>query len=115
MRCEEVREALPAYARSGDVTLSVRRHLSSCSACSRELQRYEQVLEGLDGLRSRAVSPPVGLANALKAIPARENRLQVARTHVARHRKAYLGGLAVATAGAVGAAIWRSRVRAATA
>jgi hypothetical protein len=115
MRCEEVREALPAYARAGDAALSVRRHLSSCVACNGELRRYEQLLNGLETLRAVPAEVPVGLANALKAIPSQQTRLQVARTHVVRHRKAYIGGLALAAAGAVGAGIWRGRLRAAAA
>lgn len=115
MRCEEVQEALPAYARAGDASLTVRRHLSACEDCRQELRRYESLLDGLGALRTVPADVPVGLANSLKAIPWQETRLQNARTHVARHRRAYLGGLAVAAVGAAGAAMWRSRIRAAAA
>jgi hypothetical protein len=115
MRCVEVREAMPAYARAGDASLAVRRHLSSCAGCKEELKRYEVLLDGLGELRSQPADVPVGMVNALKAIPAHEGRLQNARVHVNRHRKVYIGGLAVAAAGAAGAALWRSRLRAATA
>jgi hypothetical protein len=114
MRCEEVREALPAYARAGDASLSVRRHLSGCAECNAELRRYEALLDGLGALRSETSPVPVGLATAIKAIPSQETGLRAARTHVTRHRKAYLGGLALA-AGAAGAALWHSRLRAAAA
>jgi anti-sigma factor RsiW len=114
MRCEEVREALPAYARAGDASLGVRRHLSGCPGCTEELKRYETMLDALGALRSETIPVPVGLVQSLKAIPANETRLQNARTHVVRHRRAYFGGLAVAAVGA-GAILWRSRLRAAPA
>jgi hypothetical protein len=114
MRCEEVREALPAYARSGEASLSIRRHLSSCEACTEELHRYEALLDGLAALRAETAPAPVGLVGALRAIPSRETRLQHARTHIFRHKRAYLGGLALAAAGA-GAMVLRSRVRTAAA
>jgi anti-sigma factor RsiW len=115
MRCEEVREALPAYARAGDASLGMRRHLSGCSECQEELSRYEAMLDALGELRFSAAPVPVGLVESLKAIPARESRVQNARTHVVRHRRAYAGGLALAAVGAAGAMLWRSRLRAAAA
>ena len=66
-------------------------------------------------MRDATAPAPPGLLAALKAIPATGSRLQVARTHVTRHRNAYIGGLALAAAGAAGAALWRSRVRTAAA
>jgi anti-sigma factor RsiW len=114
VRCEEVRETLPAYARAGDASLGVRRHLSACPDCTEELKRYEAMLDALGGLRSETAPVPVGLIQSLKLIPANETRLQNARTHVVRHRKAYFGGLALAAVSA-GAILWRSRLRAAPA
>jgi hypothetical protein len=115
MRCEEVQEALPAYARAGDASLGLRRHLSSCEDCTAELRRYESLLDGLGALRSSTAPVPVGLVHSLKAIPSQENRIQEARTHVARHRRVYVGGLALAAVGTAGAVLWRSRARAAAA
>lgn len=115
MRCAEVQEALPAYVRAGDASLNLRRHLSGCDRCKAELRRYESLLDGLGALRATPATVPVGLVNSLTAIPSQETRLRGARTHVVRHRRAYLGGLAAAAVGAAGAALWRSRVRAAAA
>lgn len=123
MRCEEVREALPAYAgeRSGD--LGVRRHLADCPDCRAELTRYQELLRDLGALRSAVVEPPPGLARALAAIPHRVNRLEIlrahaarldpVRAHVVRNRSSYAGGAALALVGATGALLWRRRVAAA--
>jgi hypothetical protein len=115
MRCEEVQEVLPAYARDRNASLPVRRHISSCPVCSAELVRYDELLAGLRSMRNETAPVPPGLVAALAAIPSSGSRLQVARTHVTRHRKAYIGGLALAAAGAAGAALVRSRARTAAA
>jgi hypothetical protein len=115
MKCEEVREALPAYARDRNASLSMRRHIAGCPDCKAELARYDELLAGLRTMRTETAAPPPGLVAALAAIPANESRLRLVRTHVARNRKAYVGGIALVAAGAAGAAVWRSRARAAAA
>ena len=109
MKCDEVREVLPAYTRDGDVGLPVRRHLSRCPECSAELTQYEALFGSLASLQTQSVEPPPELFHQLAAIPYRPDRIADARTHVVRHRNRYAAGVAVATAGAVGAALWRSR------
>jgi predicted anti-sigma-YlaC factor YlaD len=111
VNCAEVREALPAYVRNGEMPLAVRHHLSGCPECRAELARYEVLLDGLDALRTQMVDVPPTLIRSLWAIPSRRRHLRGVERHVARHRHAYLGGLAVAAAGAAGAAVWRSRAR----
>jgi anti-sigma factor RsiW len=110
MRCEEVREVLPAYSRDGDVGLPVRRHLSRCEECTLELDRYQSLAASLGSLRAATVEPPPQLFHQLAAIPYRSSRVEDVRSHVARHRNGYaVAGVAVAAAGALGAAVWRSR------
>ena len=118
MSCSEVREALPAYARDGFSSLSLRRHLADCPSCRAELARYERLLGSLSRLADRPVEPPPGLLGSLVRIPAEANLAQTLlwraggmTGHVARNRLAYLGGLGVALAGAAGAALWRTRGR----
>jgi anti-sigma factor RsiW len=111
VRCAEVREALPAYVRNGEMPLAVRHHVSACPECSAELARYEVLLDGLGDLRHQVMDAPPTLVRSLSAIPSRHRRLRGAQRHVVRHRRAYLGGLALAAAGAAGAAVWRSRIR----
>lgn len=108
MRCEEVREVLPAYPRDGEVGLSVRRHLSRCEDCSGELARYQTLLQSLQAMRSQTSEPPRELLHQLAAIPYRADRVRQVRTHVVRNRNRYAAGVAVAALGA-GAAVWQTR------
>jgi anti-sigma factor RsiW len=109
--CSEVREELPAYVKDRGGSLSVRRHLSRCPECRTELARYDSMVELLGGLEMRTAEPPPGLARSLAAIPSQGGRVQSLRTHVARNRRAYLGGAAVVLAGAAGAAVLQRRRR----
>jgi anti-sigma factor RsiW len=111
VRCTEAREMIPAYMQSGEGSLAVRRHLSSCPDCRAELRRYEALAGGLSQMRSVAAEPPLSLKPALLAIPNSENRVEAVRTHIARNRRSYTGAAAVAVAGAAGALVWRSRRR----
>ena len=107
--CAEIREELPAYVKDRGGSLAVRRHLSRCPDCRTELARYDSMVELLGGLEMRTVEPPPGLARSLAAIPSEAGRVDSLRTHVARNRRAYLGGVAVVLAGAAGAALVRRR------
>jgi hypothetical protein len=109
MKCAEMREALPAYVRDGEQSLAARRHLARCFDCRAELSSYENLLGALGDLQVSTLQPPPGLVHALAAIPSHPGRVETMRGHVARNRTAYLGGAAVAVAGAAGAALWRSR------
>jgi hypothetical protein len=119
MNCSEVREALPAYVADGLRISSVTDHLAGCEACSAELARYEELLGGLSQLQSATFEPPPELVSALAAIPSQtagftegmRGRAEVVKGHVARNRRAYVGGVGIALAGAAGAALWRSRAR----
>jgi hypothetical protein len=115
MKCDEVREILPAYARESDLPPAVRRHLSSCAGCRAEMERYSALAGGLKALRSVSFEPPQGLKPRLVAIAEESDRVETARrnaiaaaAHIARNRRAYAGGAAVAL-GLVGAALWRAR------
>ncbi len=109
MKCTEVRELLPAYVEDRYANLSVRRHLSRCPKCGNELEQYESLRASLANMRDVQAEPPAHLLPALKSIPGQGAPVERIRTHVARNRRAYAGGLAVAVVGAAGAALWRSR------
>ncbi len=113
MRCEEVREVLPAYVRDGETSLTVRRHVSRCPQCKQELARYEALLGAMSSLESKVVEAPPLLKTALLAIPEKVGSVDAVRAHVVRNRNVYIGGAAaaVAVAGAAGALLWRSRRR----
>ncbi len=100
MKCAEVREMLPGHVRDGETTLAFRRHLSRCNGCQGELARYESLIGSLRDMQMVTAEPPPTLVPALIAIPSGASRLAVVRTHVTRNRRAYLGGAAVALAGA---------------
>ena len=108
MRCEEIREALPAFA-DGHDDLTVRRHLAGCPECRADLDRYEAVAHGMRSLARETVAPSAQLVSALYEIPSQQDRLDVVRTHLAEHRKVYLGGAAAIAAAGVSALVWRSR------
>ena len=114
MNCREMREILPAYVRDAERSLEAKRHLSRCEDCRAELRRYETMLWRLGEMRSQpAGDVPAGLLASLVAIPNRETRIDVMKSHVARNRKVYAGAAAmVGVAGAaVGAAVLRNRGR----
>jgi anti-sigma factor RsiW len=118
MGCSEVRAALPAYARDGYTSLAMRRHLTGCAACKAELARYEKMLASLGELAEAPLQAPPGLLDKLVRIPADAGlsqtllwRAGAMSAHLARNRAAYVGGLAVALAGAAGTAVLRSRLR----
>ena len=101
--CAEVREALPAYVRDGEVGLAVRRHVGQCTDCKRELGRYVALLAGLDDLRHESIEPPAGLLASLVTIPSEQSRVETVRSHVVRNKRVYAGGVAVAAMGLAGA------------
>ncbi len=113
MKCEEVREMLPAYAGSAEGDLSLRRHLARCSGCRAEMERYALLTGALSDLSGAVTEPSAMLVRALEAIPSSATRAEVVRRHVARHKKRYAaGGIAVAAlAGAAGAAALARRPR----
>lgn len=113
MKCAEVREELPAYVRGEQPSLAIRRHLSTCEGCREENARYESLTSVLGSLESMRVEPPSGLMHSLAAIPSNQGRVDAVRTHVARHRRRYVGGASVAAAGIAGALLLRRRLVAA--
>lgn len=115
MKCAEVRELLPAFAREGHAEPGVREHLMSCRACDEEFSRYVALTGSLSAMSDVVVDVPPDLTQRLFAIPSENvfswrslSRAEVLKEHVARNRTAYLGGAAAAIAG-VGVAAWRIR------
>jgi Putative zinc-finger len=109
MKCAEIREMLPAYAEGGGATLAVRRHLARCADCRTALAQYDVLGDQLEALGSATVDVLVTLMRSLEQIPSDMNTLDDVVTHVVRNRKKYIGGAAVAIAGATTAALWQRR------
>jgi len=110
LRCEEVRELLPAYVDhdlhpAGEIEV----HLASCPGCSAELASYRRLMSDLEGLRDRGEEPsPELLQRVVALIPAPSLVARVMET-VQDHKLAVasLGGAAVgATAIAIVSIVW---------
>ncbi|HEX2057219.1 MAG TPA: hypothetical protein VHI71_02520 [Actinomycetota bacterium] len=110
IRCEDLREALPELVEEPSLSLTVRRHLSRCPDCERDLEAYRSLRSATAQLATATAAPPPGLFDALVAIPSEGTRFEDVRAHVSRHRREYAAAAAIAL-GATGAALWRSRRR----
>jgi anti-sigma factor RsiW len=72
MTCEEVRALLPAYA-DGELHLAgeIDVHLSTCEACSAELEAYRRMLGELSRMQETGPAPAIDLyAKVVGLIPA---------------------------------------------
>jgi anti-sigma factor RsiW len=111
MKCAEIREVIPAHERDSEANFAVRKHLLTCADCRQEVARYKELRASLESMRAGAVQVPAELSQTLMAIPSNQNLVGTVRTHVARNRRAYVGGAAALAAGALGAAVWKVRSR----
>ena len=111
MRCAEVQEMIPAYVGGSEASLSYRRHIGRCPDCSRELARYDDLIGELADMRMAQIEPPPGLRRSLIGIPSMPGRRASVAAHVARNRRVYAGGVALALVGVAGTAAWRNRSR----
>lgn len=112
MRCEEVRELLPAYVdRDLHAAGEIEVHLASCADCSAELASYREILSDLEALRDRGEEPsPDLLERALALIPVPSlgaRLLGSVQAHPVAYALASLGGAAVG-ATAIAIVRWRS-------
>lgn len=108
MRCLEVREQLVSVPGDGEGSLAVRRHLSGCADCRAEQQRLASLRSTLASLQTQLADPPAHLLASLGAIPSSMSRRDAVVRHVARNRRAYVGGALAAAVGA-GAVAWGVR------
>jgi hypothetical protein len=122
LKCSEVRELLPAYARDRAGSLNIRRHLSSCEDCRTELHRYEELIDAMGSLQHVTTEMPRAALSAILDIPSQPTRLETLRDvagktseAVSSHRSAVLGGVAAAALAGAGALVWRQRRRLAAA
>ncbi len=112
MRCEELAEVVSASVEG--VTIDdwrARRHVDSCLRCQAELVRYRRLVRTLRALRSEVFDPGPGfVADILTSLEEAGER-HLLRSLVSGHKVVYVGGLAVATAGAASALVIASRSR----
>jgi len=112
MRCEDVREQLPAFVdaelhRPGEVD----EHLAGCTECRAVLSSYRSMLGDLVTLAESGAAPPVTLAaRVMESLPESSIRARI-RGSVREHPVAFaagIGGAALAAA-AVAFAVRRAR------
>lgn len=113
MRCDQVSADLSAIA---DGTMvpppAVRVHVERCLRCQAELVQYRRVLRVMRSLRSEVLQPAPGLLTDVLAAIEEAGERHAVRSLLRRHRLAYVGGLAAATAaGATGAVLIAGRSR----
>jgi predicted anti-sigma-YlaC factor YlaD len=113
MRCEEVRPLLPDLAEGGPRPVGpVEVHLSTCQACTANLQRYRAVILELAAMQDETAEPPEGFLDRLLAdLPEAHRRRLLARVAADERVQAAalsIGG-AVVGASAIGLLWWRAR------
>lgn len=112
MRCDDLSDLLPALVdgERADTASQVRQraleHVGTCLRCQAEVAQYRRLLRALHRLRTEIVEPAPGLlAEILAGLEVGER--EAVRSLLDGRKAAYLGGLAVATAGAGAAvAVW---------
>jgi len=113
VRCDDLSGLMPGVA-AGEVVLPApaRQHVEHCLRCQAELVQHRRVLRAMRALRHEVLEPtPGALAELLSSLEYGGERRAV-RSILHRHRAAYLGGLAAATAaGAAGVALVATRSR----
>jgi hypothetical protein len=113
MQCDQLSDALAGAADGSEsFDRTARRHIDQCLRCQAEMVQYRRLLRALQSLRTELVDPgPSLLADVLDAVETAGERHAI-RMMLQGRRAAYLGGVAVATAGAAAtAAVLVSRSR----
>ena len=112
MRCEELAELVSASFDGSDAyDWQARRHIGTCLRCQAELARYRKLVRTLRSLRAEVFDPGPGLVADVVAALEEAGERHILRSLLSGHKVVYMGGLAVATAGAAGALVFASRSR----
>lgn len=102
----EVREYLPAYIdeAKGPRASAVEEHLQTCEECRAELERYRQMMSGLEGLANVTQEPPPWLLGSLiDSLRSKARPLTTRTSQLARLRSPRVAAGAVVAAGVAGA------------
>lgn len=112
MRCEDLAGMVSASADGVTVEdLRGRRHVESCLRCQAELARYRKLLRTLRTLRADVFDPGPGFVSDVLSSLEDAGERHLLRSLLSGHKVAYVGGLALASAGAAGALVIASRTR----
>ncbi len=112
MRCDELTDVMSASWGEGMIDdWRARHHVETCLRCQAEMARYRKLVRALRALRTEVFDPGPGfVADILDTLEEAGER-HLLRSLVSGHKVVYVGGLAVATAGAAGAFVIASRSR----
>ena len=112
MQCEDLAGMVSASPQGVTIDdLRGRRHVESCLHCQAELVRYRKLLRTLRTLRADVFDPGPGFVADVLASLEDAGERHLLRSLLSGHKVAYMGGLAMATAGAAGALVIASRTR----
>ena len=112
MQCDHVADLLPQIVEGTErAAPPVLSHVESCLRCQAELAQYRKLLRALRHLRTEVLDPMPGTVASILAYMEAAGERGAMRSILAGRRAAYLGGIAVATAGAAGAIVVASRGR----
>jgi anti-sigma factor RsiW len=113
VRCDQVSPSLSAVADgTAELSADAWAHVEHCLRCQAEVVQHRRVLRAVHSLRNEVLEPAPGLLTDVLAALEEAGERQAVRSLVRRHRLAYVGGLAAATAaGAAGAIVIASRSR----
>lgn len=112
MQCDELAAMVSASPEGVSIEdWRGRRHVESCLRCQAELARYRKLLRTLRTLRADVFDPGPGFVADVLASLEDAGQRHLLRSLLSGHKVAYVGGLAMATAGAAGAIVLASRTR----
>ncbi len=109
--CATASDLLPALA-AGDAEVGERieRHVATCLRCQADLARYRRLRRTMRGFGDAAVAPGPDVLPSILASLERAGR--TSPLAVGSRRTVYVGGVAMATAGAAaGVLVWVTRRR----
>jgi hypothetical protein len=106
MQCDELANQLAEVA-DGTMLLGriERRHVERCLRCQAELVQYRRLLKAMRTLRTEVLEPAPGLLADVLATIEETGERHAIRSLIRGRKAAYVGGIAVAGAGAAAGAI----------
>ena len=105
MRCEELTDLLAAAGDGDGFDLRARTHVDGCLRCQAEVAQYRKLLRALRTLRTEVLTPAPGLVSDVLLSIEQAGERHAVRSALQGRKVAYVGGIAVASVAAGGAAL----------
>jgi hypothetical protein len=105
VRCEELTDLLAAAGDEDVLDLRTGAHVDGCLRCQAELAQYRKLLRALRTLRTEVLAPAPGLVSDILVAIEQAGERRAVRSVLQGRRVAYVGGIAVASVAAGGAAL----------